>query len=391
MKSNHHCRLNDKSINSMEKVWSQLYTNNRLRRCSKCILPETMPFIDFDNNGECNYCRIYKKSKVEGRKALRDFVAPYRSKKGEIDCIISLSGGRDSSFGLHYIKKVLGMNPIAYTYDWGMATPVAYRNQERMCHALGIKRIIIFANSKMKKDNLRKNVKAWLKKPNLGMIPLLMAGDKHLIYHAQKVKQQTGIPLMFHCIGNKFEDSLFKVGFSNVYVESPLIFCRIPLLSKIKIAGYYMKQFLINPAYINSSLFDTIGGYLSLFFLQPRDNDIFLFHFIKWNEQEILSTLIKDYDWEYPSDTKATWRIDEGISAFYNYIYMTVAGFTENDTFRSDQIREGLMDRIKALEYVEEENKPRYETIEWYAQQIGFDANRAIRIINAMPKLYESN
>jgi len=32
-----------------------------LRRCTKCILPETMPFIEFDSEGVCNYCKNYKK------------------------------------------------------------------------------------------------------------------------------------------------------------------------------------------------------------------------------------------------------------------------------------------------------------------------------------------
>ncbi|MBU1864484.1 MAG: glucosamine 6-phosphate synthetase, partial [Candidatus Omnitrophica bacterium] len=97
---------------------------------------------------------------------------------------------------------------------------------------------------------------------------------------------------------------------------------------------------------------------------------------------------INDYKWEHPQDTIVTWRIDDGTSAFYNYIYMTVAGFTENDTFRSNQIREGEMTREDALQIVKEENKPRCETIEWYACHIGFDCDTAIKRINTMPKLY---
>ena len=41
-----------------------------LRRCTKCILPETMPFIEFDDEGVCNYCREYKKVRVRGHDAL---------------------------------------------------------------------------------------------------------------------------------------------------------------------------------------------------------------------------------------------------------------------------------------------------------------------------------
>ena len=41
-----------------------------LKRCTKCILPETYPFIHFDNQGVCNYCKNYKKQEFLGEKKL---------------------------------------------------------------------------------------------------------------------------------------------------------------------------------------------------------------------------------------------------------------------------------------------------------------------------------
>jgi glutamine---fructose-6-phosphate transaminase (isomerizing) len=63
------------------------------------------------------------------------------------------------------------------------------------------------------------------------------------------------------------------------------------------------------------------------------------------------------------TDTNTPWRIGDGTSAFYNYIYYLVAGFTEHDTFRSNQIREGDISREEALRLVEDENRPRYQNI----------------------------
>ena len=60
-----------------------------------------------------------------------------------------------------------------------------------------------------------------------------------------------------------------------------------------------------------------------------------------WDEGLIDQTLAREYRWETAADTGTTWRIGDGTAAFYNFIYYTVAGFTENDTFRSNQIREG--------------------------------------------------
>ena len=72
----------------------------------------------------------------------------------------------------------------------------------------------------------------------------------------------------------------------------------------------------------------------------------------------------------------------------YNYIYYTVAGFTEHDTFRSNQIREGQMTREEALALVKNENQPRYENIRWYLDAIGMDYSEVIKVINKIPKLY---
>jgi hypothetical protein len=98
--------------------------------------------------------------------------------------------------------------------------------------------------------------------------------------------------------------------------------------------------------------------------------------------------LIGKYNWETSKDTSSTWRIGDGTSAFYNYIYYTIAGFTENDTFRSNQIREGMISREKALSLVNEENKPRFESIIWYCNTIDINFNKTINKINKIKKLY---
>jgi hypothetical protein len=87
-------------------------------------------------------------------------------------------------------------------------------------------------------------------------------------------------------------------------------------------------------------------------------------------------------------DTNATWRIGDGTAAFYNYIYYVAAGFTENDTFLSNQIREGMVRREEALKLTLEQNKPRFESIQWYCDTIGIDFEKTIKMINSIPKLY---
>lgn len=374
----------------IKKINEQHRPDNSLKRCTRCILPETFPFIEFDEQGVCNYCRDSKKMQVKGPDALEQLISPFRSKSGEPDCIVGFSGGRDSSYLLHYVKKVLKMNPIAYTYDWGMVTDLGRRNQARMCGKLGIEHILISADIEQKRENIRKNIHAWLKRPDLGMIPILMAGDKQFYYFAHQLMEQTGVKIIFSG-GNAFERTGFKLGFCGIKESDTTgkgILTGISTLTKLKLLSYYGKQYLLNPAYINSSIFDTFHAYYSSYLLP--DAYIYFFNYIRWDEEDIVSTLLKEYDWEVANDTNATWRIGDGTAAFYDYIYYTVAGFSEFDTFRSNQIREGLISREEAMKLVTQENIPRYESLEWYSQTNGFNLEEALDIIHAIPKLYKT-
>lgn len=376
----------------MLKVWDDLYNGNiQLKRCTKCILPETVPYISFDDKGVCNYCRNFemRNNELKGEDSLREFVSQYRSASGEPNCIVGFSGGRDSTYGLHYIKNVLGMNPIAFTYDWGMVNDLARRNQSRVLAKLGVEHILVSADIKKKRENIRKNLDAWLNNPELGMIPLLMAGDKQFYYYFHKIREQTGVKLFIFCGGHEIEETPFKYGFCGVdHGVNNVMNCLtgITTVNKMKLISYYAMQYLKNPGYINRSIFDTLFAYYSTYLL--TDDYLYLYHYIEWDEKTIIDTILKEYDWEMAPDTNATWRIDDGTAPFYNYIYLTMAGFTEFDNFRSFQIREGKLTREKALEMIKEENTPRFEAIDWYGQTIGLDMNRAIKIINMAPKLY---
>lgn len=380
-----------KPVKTYHETFTDQYPENRkkvdaLRRCTKCVLPETMPFIEFDEEGVCNYCRGYKAQQPLGEEALRRDLEPWLSHTDDPDLLITFSGGRDSSYGVHYVAKVMGLHPVTYTYDWGMITDLGRRNQMRMCGKLGLENILVSADLAVKRANIRKNVEAWLKTPELGTIPLFMAGDKQYFYYANKVGQQTGCKMVMLC-ENPFEATFFKYGFCGIKpnFDGEHIYS-LSLADKVKMATYYLGQYLRNPAYLNSSMLDTLGAYASYYLIPHRF--INFYNYILWDEETINKALISEYNWETASDTKSTWRIGDGTASFYNYIYYTMAGLTENDTFRSYQVRENMLTREEALAYVQRDNQPRYESIAWYCDLIGIDFNHAINTINRAKKLY---
>jgi glucosamine--fructose-6-phosphate aminotransferase (isomerizing) len=359
-----------------------------LKRCSKCLLPETFPFIEYDEKGVCNYCNNYIiKNSPKPIDGLFKLVEPYRSTNGEPDVIIPYSGGRDSTFTLHYVKTVLKMNPIAYTYDWGMVTDLARRNIARICGKLGVENIIISADIHKKRQYIKENITAWLKKPDISTIPLFMAGDKYFFYYCNQLQKQTGIKINLWG-SNNLENTDFKSGFLGLRPEFDKKYINsVSKLNQVRLLTAIMKNLIKNPSYINSSVSDTMGSYV-VRYISPKKGYHHFFDYYRWDEREIVDTIKKKYDWELAKDTDLTWRIGDGTASFYNYIYYTVTGFTESDTFRSNQIREGMITREEAIKLVEKENRPRYESIKWYLDIVGLDFKETIGVINDIPKIY---
>lgn len=357
-----------------------------VRRCTRCVLPETMPFIRFDEQGVCNYCTNYRQRNApKPKQELFDLVEPYRRITGA-DCVVPFSGGRDSCYALHLIVNELEMKPITYTYDWGMVTDLGRRNISRMCAELGVENIIVAADITKKRDNIRKNLKAWLKAPDLGMINILMAGDKHFFRHVETVKKQTGISLNLWGV-NPLETTHFKAGFLKVPpdFEEDKVYSN-GAMKQLRYQYLRFKAMTRSPGYFNSSLADTLAGEYYRSFHKKTDY-FHVFDYWTW-EESLVDQCLAMYDWEKAPDTSTTWRIGDGTAAFYNYVYHTVAGFSEHDTFRSNQIREGQLTRPEALALIEEENRPRYANIKWYLDAVGLDFAETIRVVNAIPRLY---
>jgi len=113
-----------------------------LKRCTKCILPETHETIHFDDKGVCNICRQheFKKEKIdwkEKKKELESLIEQYKGKY-DYDCIIPYSGGKDSTWTLYYLVKEYGLKPLVVRFDHGFLRPNLLENTTRVIRKLGV-------------------------------------------------------------------------------------------------------------------------------------------------------------------------------------------------------------------------------------------------------------
>jgi N-acetyl sugar amidotransferase len=121
-----------------------------LRRCARCTMPETHETIMFDKEGICSVCRQHehKREKVnwyKKEKEFTDIVNSYKG-KGAYDCIIPISGGKDSSFILYMMVRKYRVRPLVVSFDHGFFRPHHIQNRDRILRKLGVDFLIFKTN-----------------------------------------------------------------------------------------------------------------------------------------------------------------------------------------------------------------------------------------------------
>ncbi len=112
-----------------------------MKKCNKCLLPETYETLEFQEDG-CNICNSTTKLKdsIDWEKKeseLKKLVDSYKGKY-DYDCIIPFSGGKDSTFQLYYVVNVLKLKPLVIRFNHGFLRDVIKDNTERALKKSGV-------------------------------------------------------------------------------------------------------------------------------------------------------------------------------------------------------------------------------------------------------------
>lgn len=105
-----------------------------MRYCKRCLYPANHPLgIIIDDQGICSGCRVHEEKFTldwhSREQKLKALLERYKSTSGlNYDCIVPVSGARDSYFIVHLLKNVYGMNPLLVTYNKHYNTHVGNRN-----------------------------------------------------------------------------------------------------------------------------------------------------------------------------------------------------------------------------------------------------------------------
>ena len=323
--------------------------------CSRCLLTGGTPGIHFDENKVCNYCIEYLPMKTYGEEKLLRELDRFRDPNKECECMICVSGGRDSTYLLWKMVHDYKMNPLVVTYKSPFLSKQAQSNVELAVRKLKVDHLYWEYPQNAHFKTTKKHLKIWLKKPSSIMIPFVCAHCKSWNFQFYEIAREHKIPLIFFG-SNPLETASFKkAGFGGARTYGKL--SNIPnILSKS------FKELYSNPSYLTANWGIIPKMYLgvghSTAYMRFRNKDITvirLFDYLKWDEKNVISTITKNIGWKKSPEVESSWRFDCRLDYFRRLMYHSVIGVTELRDLFSKMIREGMLSREEALERLKKE------------------------------------
>ena len=340
--------------------------------CTKCLLTDTTPGIDFDENGVCNYCRTYKTMKPLPKENFIEILNSFRTNGKKYDCMVGLSGGRDSTYILWKLVHDYNMKVIAVTYDNPFTSAQAKQNIKTALEILNVDHVLWSFPNDAHLKSTKKHLKIWSHHPSSTMISYVCAYCKTWWPGYFSAARENDVSLVV--IGsNPLETASFKqTGFGGARTYHKLT--NIP-----KILLKSLKQLAANPRYLNTNWSLLLRMYLgashSTPYMRWRYKNITVLRFFdyhKWDEKEVESTIKKNLKWQKSSEVASSWRFDCRLDYVRRLMYASTVGVTELRDLFSKMIREKQMTREEALERLKQEDTVSRAVVEEVLGSIGF-------------------
>lgn len=331
--------------------------NTMTTRCARCLMPGTYPDITFSSDGVCNHCLGYEKPQAIGEDC---FLEKIHSSRGRLyDCVVGISGGKDSCYVAYLAKKKFGLRILAVSYDFPFMVNLARQNTKAVCEHLGIELLVVQSRNNLEYDLLRNHLTSLAATGTTwGQCLFCHYGIKAVLYETARSRE---IPFIISGVTNN--EVWWNPGSRMRILAKRLK--DLPLVEKA-LFGLYQGRAYIRlvdqrrqfPIPGNSCFNVYKGAY------EPPNGPetIRLFDYIEWDQDVIEKTLQEETGWQKPSQS-LTWRYDCILEPLLDFTYMREFGISSTGLFLCSLVRTGGLSREEALRLMEErEDRDRLDT-----------------------------
>ena len=346
-------------------------------------MPNTKPDLFFDDRGICDACQsVELKVAVDWnarRKEFEKLIEKFRNKNGtNYDCIIPVSGGKDSHFQTYVVKKVYGLNPLLVTFEATKRNALGRKNLDNIKKAFGVDLLVFEKNPIVYKK--------------LCLEAFRRVGDHEWPNHLGiftfpvRVAVKFNIPLIIWGENSQLEyggpkTAIMKKALNKRWLEEfgGLLGQRVD--DMIGVDGI-TKQDLISYTYPSETELKRVGIL-----------GIFLGYYFKWDARSQVE-LVKKYGFSVKEDgpVEGTYtnyeNLDDNLIAIHDYLKFVKFGFGRATDHACLDIRNGRIDRNEAVRLVKKyDGKFPKKAIKEFLEYFGMNRNEFNRIVNLFTNL----
>lgn len=349
-----------------------------LKYCGRCCLPETTEGIQFDEMGICLACRSQEeKMRIDWdarEKKLRTILEDAKAKAGNnYDCILPVSGGKDSAYQMHILVKVYKMTPLAVTFSHNWWTETGKANLWNMLEKLEIDHMMYT--------------------PNRGLVNKLAKQSLKLIGDACWHCHAGVYSYPFH-VAEKFKIPLMIYGES--YAEAS---GRTTYLEEATTEKDMVEYAWKNTAAGNGDkmISDEVTKRDIHLFYPPTPEElkaagvygIHLGDYLYWDNERTTEFLVKEYGWKedkVEGSYKHYKSVECRMAGVHDYFKWVKRGFGRGTDFASQDVRAGIMTREEAFEVARVTDAERPPTLDYYLKITGLTEDEVMNELRSQRK-----
>jgi len=311
-------------------------------------MPSTYPGITFDREGVCDHCRGYSAPQPLGEEALLQRI---HSKQGtRYDCVLGISGGKDSSFVAYLAKKKYGLRALAVCYDFPFMVDLARQNIRAVCDSLGLELRIVKTCGDLERSFMRDHLTSLSATGTTwGQCLFCHYGIAAVL---DKTARDEDIPFVLS--GVTSSEVWWDPGSRAKILARRLK--DVSLGDKTRFAFHQTKAYL--KLVEQRRQFPLPGNKRFDAYSHPRHTDggpetIKVFDYVDWDQEVIERTLREETGWQKP-DARLSWRYDCVLEPVLDYTYKREFGISSAGLYLCGLIRSGRMSRDEGLSLLAE-------------------------------------
>ncbi len=320
-----------------------------IRYCIKCVYPETKPDLHFDDNGICSACNAaeQKNKGINWNQRESDFneiVTHFKLPKGQngYDCLIPVSGGKDSTYQAYFMKEICGLNPLCVCFETTAVTELGQKNLDNLTK-MGMDVIHFKKNNNVYKKMVVESFKRvgdemWPNHIGIFTIPVLIAVKFNipLIIWGENPQQEYGGPSL-ETVKNRILNRKWLEEFGGLLGNRIQDMIGVDGITEKELTPYF---------YPTDEEIERVGV-----------TGVFLGHYFFWDARKQLE-IVKKYGFAIKEDgpVEGTYtnyeNIDEKLVGLHDYLKFVKYGFGRASDHACIDIRNNRLTRQEGLELV---------------------------------------